>query len=271
MNRSLAYSTLGEPGMDVLTVISRAGLAGAVGLELRVAPGDVLTLASGVVTARELGERLRAAGLTVLALNSYVALASVQDPTAVDGELRHLLDLADAAGAAGVRVFVKRPEHASAAEGDRLAVERLGRVLGTAAGPLVLIETHDSHSTGASVRALLERLPQSIADRVGVIWDTAHTWSAGEDPARSAALLRPWLTHVQVKDVADRADPRPVDLGTGRFPVQELADALDGIGYDGPVSLEWERTWHPALPPLAQALGHLRGWAAPLLPEGGST
>jgi hypothetical protein len=41
-----------------------------------------------------------------------------------------------------------------------------------------------------------------------------------------------------------------------------LRDALRADAYDGPLSLEWERLWHPELGPLEEALdsAHLTEW-----------
>ena len=39
---------------------------------------------------------------------------------------------------------------------------------------------------------------------VGAIWDVAHPWLAGEEPAETWQALAPYLSHVQVKDVAER-------------------------------------------------------------------
>ena len=56
-------------------------------------------------------------------------------------------------------------------------------------------------------------------------------------------------------------------LGQGEVPVQELLALLPGAGYDGWVSLEFERKWHPELgrPDVAlrPQIALLREWLAP--------
>jgi sugar phosphate isomerase/epimerase len=54
-------------------------------------------------------------------------------------------------------------------------------------------------------------------------------------------------------DLAPGAPTAYVLPGTGVFPMAALRAALAG-GYSGPLSLEWERQWHPELPPLDLAL-----------------
>jgi len=49
--------------------------------------------------------------------------------------------------------------------------------------------------------------------------------------------------------------------GAGEFPMRALCTALSG--YDGVLSLEWERLWHPDLPPMDEALRAAGGWWSP--------
>jgi fatty-acyl-CoA synthase len=75
-----------------------------------------------------------------------------------------------------------------------------------------------------------------------------------------------------VKDAARTGagpdDWRLVPLGEGDVPVREMLALLIGGGYDGWVSVEWEKRWHPELgePEVAlpQHLWLLRNWAAEL-------
>jgi sugar phosphate isomerase/epimerase len=46
--------------------------------------------------------------------------------------------------------------------------------------------------------------------------------------------------------------------GDGAFPMSDLMSVLCADEYDGVLSLEWERHWHPALPPLDAALSAAR-------------
>ncbi|MGA8113358.1 MAG: TIM barrel protein, partial [Actinocatenispora sp.] len=124
----------------------------------------------------------------------------------------------------------------------------------------VLLETHDSHRRAADaarvVAGAAERSGVSGPDGVplGVVWDVLHTWLGGETPARSAELLRPWLGYVQLKDVASAADTTPVATGDGVLPLPAVLAELRRYGYAGWVSLEYERAWHPEIPPLERVL-----------------
>jgi sugar phosphate isomerase/epimerase len=45
-----------------------------------------------------------------------------------------------------------------------------------------------------------------------------------------------------------------VPPGDGEFPVTPLLAALRTDEFAGPVCFEWEKLWHPYLPPLDEAL-----------------
>lgn len=111
----------------------------------------------------------------------------------------------------------------------------------------MLVETHDSHPTGADVARLLRAAGTS---GVGAVWDLMHTWLAGEGPTETAEALRLWPAYVQVKDISGAADRTPMALGQGVLP---LADCLRLLTPDTWVSWEYEWLWHqhaPALPGL---------------------
>ncbi len=122
----------------------------------------------------------------------------------------------------------------------------------------LLLETHDAFSASAPCRELLSR----VAEPIGIIWDTHHTWRlGGESPEESWAQFSPWVRHVHVKDSIGKPSARHpftyVLPGDGEAPLAEVVNLLTEFQFAGAVSLEWERLWHPYLPPLRDALAKL--------------
>lgn len=118
----------------------------------------------------------------------------------------------------------------------------------------LMVETHDALTTTAGVLALCSAVPGCA-----ILWDTHHTWrKGGEDPLVTWAAIKAHVVHVHVKDSVSRPSARHpftyVLPGEGEFPMAPLRERLSTDGYRGVVSLEWERLWHPYLPPLAEAL-----------------
>ncbi len=127
----------------------------------------------------------------------------------------------------------------------------------------LLVETHDAFSASGPCLRLL-----GLLDRpVGWIWDSHHTWRlGGEEPGETWAALGPHVRHVHLKDsigVPSARHPFTYVLpGQGEMPVASVLELLSREGFSGAVSLEWEKMWHPYLPPLSEALAACRdkGW-----------
>jgi|SRR5579862_1828981 len=122
----------------------------------------------------------------------------------------------------------------------------------------LLLETHDGFSASGPCRNLLARLQEPI----GIIWDSHHTWRlGGETPHESWSKLSAWIRHVHVKDSIARPSARHpytyVLPGDGQMPLGQVVEVLNEHQYTGAISLEWERLWHPYLPPLREALARL--------------
>lgn len=256
---NLAFGTLGCSGATLDSVIELAKSNDVGALELRVAPDEFLHLDLGADERRAIRARVEAAGLEILALSSYVQLCSPEDQP-----LDEHLQLAADVGARGVRVFPRDDSADSSpagtpTPGERRAVERVAAASKVAA---IFLETHDTHSQGRRMAAFCQVLDEEVpGHQAKVIWDSAHTWSHGETPAESLELLKPWLEFVQIKDTDSADGYKPVAIGAGDYPIDELLRAL--ADYDGWLSLEWERKWHPELPPLADALPATRNWLTP--------
>lgn len=259
---SLGVSSLGMPGASLGEFVAVAAGHGCVGVELRVGADEPVHLDLSEREAGAVGDACRAAGLEVLALASYVQVcAPGEDGPVVESLLRHL-ELAQQVGAGGVRVFPGGVGGEQAGDDDARAVRRLAAVADEAAarGVRLLLETHDSHPRGVDVARVLGS-SELHGSSVGAIWDAAHPWIAGEDPAQTVAALEPWLVHTQVKDVVARErGATPALTGQGVLPLAEVLRALDARGIHGPLVLEWEKAWFDGIPDLGAALAATATW-----------
>lgn len=250
MSWPLAFSTLGCSGLPLAEVIELARSSGWLGLELRAAEDEPVRVGLSSDERAAARELLEAGGVTVLAVASYVRVASgaVSDDECVADALAYA-ELARDLGAPFVRVFPGAEE--PGAEADARAVRRLNAIAERLPeGVAILLETHDSHPQGVDIARVLSQ----VSGGVGTIWDVMHPWRTGEPIAVTKEVLAPYLKHVQVKDVLSPDERTPLPLGSGTIPLAEFYDALRELGYQGWVSLEWESKWHPEAVPLAEAL-----------------
>ncbi|MYS82563.1 sugar phosphate isomerase/epimerase family protein [Embleya scabrispora] len=249
-----AFSTLGAPGRPLHEHLARALRHGCTGLELRVHQDEFVHLDLPVGERRSIRARIADADLAVPCLAGYAGICAPTPDPVVLSMISKLLDLAHDLGAPAVRIFP-----GGTGEGD---AERAGHRLAvllpeaTARGVTMLVETHDSHPTGAAVASLV----RPFAGAVGVIWDALHPWRHGEQPADTADALTGLLRYVQIKDAASAADTTPVPLGTGSVPLTAIGTTLREHDWRGWVSLEWERAWYPDVAPLDDVLPAAAEW-----------
>lgn len=255
------FSSLGCPEKSLDAIVGLAEARGIPCLELRAVDGrtDLPRLFAespgGWSGVRAMLERH---GRTVRVLGTSFKLVGA--PAGGWEELMAFAELAEALDVPWLRVFgggvwgtelTAEDLDQAAAQWTRWAGERRARDWKVD----LLVETHDAFSASAPCLDLMER----VGGGVGLIWDSHHTWRlGGELPAVSWAALGPHVRHVHWKDslgVASARHPFTYVLpGAGETPVTEVFRVLAEAGYDGAVSLEWEKLWHPYLPTLEEAL-----------------
>ncbi|MGW1723036.1 sugar phosphate isomerase/epimerase family protein [Streptomyces sp. NPDC002306] len=262
----LAFSTLGVPGLPLPEVLRLASAHGYHGVELRAHPEEPVHPGLTAAERAAVAAGFKAAGVEILGLAGYVRVAAPGDDTAVLDEIRELLDLARDLGAPFVRVFPGAAPGQSPREADAVAARRLGTAAEYAAdvGVRILLETHDSHRTGAAAIRILGPVGHRQA---GALWDVMHTWLGGEQPAETYAALAPHLGYVQVKDIAAADDTAPLPLGAGVLPLTECVEVLSRHGWDGWLCWEYEKRWYEDAAPLPELLGAGREHLGRLLNE----
>jgi sugar phosphate isomerase/epimerase len=134
----------------------------------------------------------------------------------------------------------------------------------------LLVETHDAFSASAPCLELVHRAGKPVQ----FIWDSHHTWRlGGEMPTDTWCKLGAFVRHVHIKDSIDKPSARHpftyVLPGEGQMPMGEVIAVLREHKFRGHVSLEWEKMWHPYLPPLHKALEAMRrlSWFDPQASE----
>jgi sugar phosphate isomerase/epimerase len=210
----------------------------------------------------DVADQFHTAGVEVAGIASYAKVAAPGADEPVLADLRAHVDLAADLGSSYVRVF----PGGEGPEGDVVAARRLAAAAEHAAdrGVRVLLETHDSHRTGADVARVLGLVGHHNA---GALWDVMHTWLGGEQPALSYKALAPYLGYVQVKDIASAEDTTPLPLGAGALPLADTVEVLSRAGWDGWLCWEYEKRWYPQARELPELLGPGREYLLRLLDD----
>jgi hydroxypyruvate isomerase len=128
-----------------------------------------------------------------------------------------------------------------AAAQDELAVQNLTVAARAArrAGAAVLVEPLSALPqyplrTSSDVLGVLNRLPADCADAARLLADLYHLAVNGADIPAMLDRVHGRIGHVQVADVPGRHEP-----GTGTADLDGWVAALRGLGYQGPIGLEY--------------------------------
>jgi sugar phosphate isomerase/epimerase len=253
----LSFSTLGCPKWSFDQILARGREYGFDAVAFRGVLGelDLTKVPEFAVSERQRSrERLHAAGLEPsMVLTSTRLMQTGKDE--LEAGLRSAeahIDIASDIGAPAIRVFGGPMESGlSRAEAVRRAAERLRRLGDHAVGKnvMVLLETHDDFTDPALVRRIMEATAHSA---VGVLWDIHHPFRMLEWPLEAAwRAVGPWVQACDLKDsvtdISARLGYRYVELGAGELPLDQALTLLRSVGYDGVLTFEWEKLWHPEL------------------------
>jgi sugar phosphate isomerase/epimerase len=253
---TLAFSTLACPEWSAEVVVARAAAMGYDAIEWRGGPDGHVSTRWSARDRAALRRLMAEHGTSALALTSYTDFVT-GDARARTDAIEHLhrhLELAADLGAPTVRAFVGIvDDDAPLPDLVERAVAGIAACVDSAqaSGVAIAIEPHDDFDTASSIAPILARLDLSV----GVVWDIVNAWGGGEDPALGAKKIGDRVRYVQVKDARwAGGEWQLTPIGDGAVPLVEGLRALAAIGPLPPLSLEWERAWHPELDPPDIAL-----------------
>jgi fatty-acyl-CoA synthase len=256
-----AFSTLGCPDWSLEQAVEAALEYGYDGIELRLLDGAVIE--PNLAEAERLRVRsvLEESGLPLCCLDSSLTLA--QPETAGREELldqgARMLELAVEWQAPYLRVFGSFGPPMNewvAISSARSCLEDLAR-RAEELRVAVLLETHDIFRSTTAVRAIVRDIPCA-----GALWDVMHPYAFGEQVAASLAALGKSVLHVHLKDGFRNEDGGLTQtlLGEGCVPLEDVLRGLEQVEYDGFISMEWEKKWHPELAEPEIALPQHLAW-----------
>lgn len=255
------FSTLGCPNLDLDAIISLAARHGIHALELRAVSGttDLPELfARDHGTPTQLAAHLHRRNIRICSIDTSFRLIGAKEGDRE--QLLQFVEWADKLDVPWMRVFDGARAGASDSEALAEAVDTLAwwRAERQRHGWAVdlMVETHDTLINTPALQNFFQAVPDA-----SLLWDAHHTWrKGGELPTDTWAAVRDHTVHVHVKDSVNEPSPDGkmpyayVLPSKGEFPMQALHAQLMADRFDGFLSLEWERLWHPQLPELDKAL-----------------
>lgn len=248
----LSFSTLSCPEWSWSKVMDEAVKNGYSGIEVRGINGEMYLPEASVFLDENIEvtkAKLMEMGLTITNLGSSVKFhdAITYDQNLDEGKA--YIDLAQRLGAAYVRVFGNNlPEEVNHGATIHRVCQGINALCqyGESKGVSCLLETHGDFVDVETLGAVIDGIKYP---NFGLIWDVAHTFKLyGEDVTDLLKVIGPFVQHVHLKDLKKtKEDYDLCMLGAGDLPFRRIIEDLAAIGYDGYLSLEWEKKWVPAL------------------------
>lgn len=120
-----------------------------------------------------------------------------------------------------------------------------------------------NHGPGDEVyptpKVIYEKI-KSLDQRIGLCIDVGHIQRLNMDPIKDLKTYANRLYDIHLKDVSEStAKGFTVPLGTGVIDILGVFRALNDIGYQGVMALEYEREADDVLPGLAECVGYANG------------
>lgn len=227
-------SAFADEAADALSGQIEALQANGIGcLEIRGVDGKNISKITAA-EAKEIRRRLDDAGITVSSIGSPYGKIKVTDDFAPHlEELKASLEVSRILGARYLRLFSFFLDGRSHEECRNVVMERMDRMLETAADSGVLC-CHENEKGIYGDRAVYcEELMQTFGSRMGCVYDPANFLQCGDDAYEAFERLRPYITYYHIKDVIrDGGTMVPAGEGDARIPrMLETLQSEDGTAY----------------------------------------
>ena len=248
----LSFSTLGCPDWSWTEILDNAQSMGYDGIEIRGIEGEMNIPSIPQFFEENISEtinELKKRGLCISALDSSAMFHDADNhPKAIE-EMKRTMDVAKKLGVKYVRYFGNNiPDLTKTDETLDIIARGMGEIHKYSEGKDVtpVFEVHGEFDNAAVFEKLLKKFSHP---KFSVLWDIEHTHKVyGDNFRQFLDFIGKYVRHIHVKDIKKAENGWELTrIGHGEIPIGKIAAALDGIGFDGYFSLEWEKKWHPEL------------------------
>jgi len=263
-----AFSTVSCPKWDFETILARAKEYGYDGVEIRGFLNETLLTASNVFLTdpAKIRNEFAVAGIEIACLASSIAFSGKKKVDAkLASDLKTYIDTAAAIGTPLVKVFDTQVKagHTRGSAGVAMG-DWLVPIADYAADKdiTIVIENALSFRQSKEMWSILDRLQHPA---IACCWDVFNAALIGESPYISVPTLNSKIAYCQIKDAKFGAlGASYCKLGEGDVDGPTFITRLRGIGYEGYVTVEWEKAWLPGLAEpeeiLPDAVKKLKEW-----------
>ena len=247
-----SFSTLGCPDWSFDKVLSEAERMGYDGIEIRGIENEMNLAKIPQLNGegwKKTKDELKKRGLVIANLGTSANFHSKETWEASLKEAKEAIDVAQATGTPYIRIFGDViPDPNKRAETLKLIAEGWTEVYKYSESTDVtpLVEVHGDFN---NVEIFKEMFRYFNHPKFAVLWDIEHSYKTYEhDYIEFFGFIRKYVKHIHVKDTKKvNGEWKLTGIGEGSVPIAMHMALLLLTNYEGFVSLEWEKKWHPEL------------------------
>ena len=253
----LSASTLGCPEWTFEQVVDNYERYGIEGVEIRGIDGEMEADKIVRFFPENLPKTLalmNTHGLKFVSFGTSVCLHAKENRDELVAYMARTIDVCARVGIPAIRVFGDQLPEEDGEKRDLILARIIGNLVAIcdcarSKNVQIYLEIHGTVNCIRALRPIIEGVKH--IPNFGIIWDVEHSdRTTGDDFTPFYKLIRPYIRHVHFKDYVRAKDNHPVhltELGEGEIPLATIAKTLIAGGYEGYISLEWEKKWHPEL------------------------
>ncbi len=243
----ISFSTLACPDFSWTDIYSMAKDLGFHGIEVRGIGDETNALKTKPFSAEKVdktAEKLRSLKLEIPCLSTGCCLKFADKREENLAEISAHADLAAKLNTPYIRILADLTPAPEGEVDDSFIAEVLKEAAAVAEAKNVtlLVETNGVYSDTKRLKNLLDTVNSPA---VGALWDMHHPYRyMGETGEETVANLGNYIKFIHVKD-SEIVDGKLTYklMGEGDMPLHAMLSALQKIGYDGYISLEWVKRW----------------------------
>lgn len=243
----ISFSTLACPDFSWTDIYSMAKDLGFNGIEVRGLGNEIYSVKAKPFTDENIDKtvaKLNKLGLEIPCLSSGCCLKFFEKHDEIIEEITQYAILAKKLNTPYIRILADLDPAPVDEIVDEKIVEILKEVIPVAKenNVTLLVETNGVYSDTKRLKSLLDKVNSPY---VQALWDMHHPYRyMGETGQQTVENLGDYIKYIHVKDsVMENGELCYKLMGEGDIPIHEMLSALQKIGYDGYVSLEWVKRW----------------------------
>ncbi len=243
----ISFSTLACPDFSWIDIYSMAKDLGFNGIEVRGIGEETNALKAKPFAEDKVdatAEKLQKLGLEIPCLSTGCCLKFSDKREENLAEISAHADLAAKLNTPYIRILADLTPAPEGEVDDDFIAEVLKEAAAVAENKnvMLLVETNGVYSDTKRLRKLLDTVNSPA---IGALWDMHHPYRyMGETGAQTVSNLGDYIKFIHVKDSQITDGKLTYKLmGEGDMPLHEMFSALQKIGYDGFISLEWVKRW----------------------------